>query len=73
MAARCIWGSSAMNGFLVQQWANHWFLMRASRFQPGNSTVWSRFRYVARLTYWTARHRSIATGRWVIAFEGLTW
>ena len=34
-------------------------------------TMVMRGRYVARLTYWTVRHRSIETARWIVAFEGL--
>lgn len=29
--------------------------------------------YVARLVYWTIRHRSIETARWVVEYEGHTW
>ena len=31
----------------------------------------SRLRYLARLAYWTVRHRSIVSARWILAFEGV--
>ena len=32
-----------------------------------------RLIYVGHLAYWTVRHRSIDTARWVVEFEGLSW
>ena len=29
-----------------------------------------RLRYLARLIYWTVRHRSLSSGRWVCEYEG---
>lgn len=33
----------------------------------------SRLIYITRLAYWTARHRSLATARWVVEYEGHSW
>ncbi len=33
----------------------------------------NRFRYIARLVYWTMRHRSISSARWVMDYEGTKW
>jgi hypothetical protein len=33
----------------------------------------SRLIYITRLTYWTARHRSLDTARWVVEYEGHSW
>lgn len=32
-----------------------------------------RICYLARLTYWTCRHRSLSRGLWVMAFDGRAW
>ena len=32
-----------------------------------------RVRYIARLAYWVARHRSLSRARWVLAYEGIQW
>ena len=66
-------------GAFVQLWAkpgksaNDYALMLAVKFQIGTGRVLSRTLYLARLTYWALRHRSINTARWVVAFEGRSW
>jgi hypothetical protein len=36
-------------------------------------TLTKRIAFVARLAYWTVRHRSVDSALWLIAFEGYTW
>jgi hypothetical protein len=36
-------------------------------------TIARRVRYSAALVYWTVRHRSISSARWVLAFDGVRW
>lgn len=45
----------------------------AVRLQIGRVKLLSRLVYIARLAYWTARHRSIDRARWVVEYEGHTW
>lgn len=32
-----------------------------------------RMVYACRFAWWTARHGSMSSARWVLAFEGITW
>lgn len=32
-----------------------------------------RFRYVMAVIYWSIRHRSLSSGRWIAAYEGKSW
>lgn len=43
------------------------------RCQAASRTTLMRCMYATRLLYWIARHRSIETARWIVAFEGYTW
>jgi hypothetical protein len=45
----------------------------STRLHAASCKVLMRCTYATRLLYWTARHRSIDTARWVVAFEGHTW
>ena len=50
-----------------------WSIGLAVKFQFGSSKMPARCLYVARLAYWTVRHRSIEMARWIVAFEGYKW
>ena len=66
-------------GALYQVWASTGktaAVLSASlvaRFSAGARLLWRRVIYVGHLAYWTVRHRSIDTARWVVEFEGLSW
>jgi hypothetical protein len=32
-----------------------------------------RIRFVLAVLYWSIRHRSLSLGRWIAAYEGLSW
>jgi len=64
---------------LIQIWtdtgkvASNWSIAFSVRFQAGKSRLVSRSIYLTRLAYWTARHRSLDTARWVVEYEGHSW
>ena len=66
-------------GIVLQVWAdaerfgNGWSLALAVKFQISSHKMAARLTYALRLAFWTARHRSIETARWVVAYEGYSW
>ncbi len=66
-------------GMLVQVWsgtgkaAADFSFCLIVRVAASRGQLLRRLAYVGRLAYWTARHRSLDTARWVVEYEGLSW